>query len=155
MTVARIEDVRNFRKIDERLLTCGQPSEAQLAAARAAGIDVVINLALHDDPRYSLADERGAVEALGMTYRHIPVQFSRPTESDLLAFFDAMDAAAERRVLVHCAANYRVTAFLGLYRQLRQRWPADAAFDAMRTVWTPDATWAAFIDSMVAKYGGT
>jgi len=44
---ARLEDVRNFRQVDARLTTCGQPSEAQLAAARDAGVEVVINLALH------------------------------------------------------------------------------------------------------------
>ncbi len=51
---------------------------------RTAGVDVVINLALHDDPRYSLADERGTVEGVGMTYVHISVQFAAPQESDLL-----------------------------------------------------------------------
>lgn len=154
MATERIEDVRNFRAIDGRLVTCGQPTEAQLAAARNAGVDVVINLALHDDPRYSLADERGTVEALGMTYRHIPVQFGQPTESDLVAFFDAMDATRDQHVLVHCAANYRVTAFLGLYRRLRQGWPVDRAFELMGTVWTPDKVWAGFIASMLAKHGG-
>lgn len=64
MAADRIEDVRNFRRVDERLATCGQPSEAQLTAARGAGVEVVINLARHDDPRYSLSDERGTVEAL-------------------------------------------------------------------------------------------
>jgi protein tyrosine phosphatase (PTP) superfamily phosphohydrolase (DUF442 family) len=106
MAIQRIEDARNFREVDSRLITCGQPTEAQLAAARGAGVEVVVNLALHDDPRYSLADERGTVEALGMAYRHIPVQFDGPTESDLLAFFDAMDATQGQHVLVHCAANY-------------------------------------------------
>ena len=154
MTDARLEDVRNFREVDGRLATCGQPTEAQLEAARSAGVEVVINLALHDDPRYSLPDERGTVEALGMTYRHIPVQFGGPTASDLLAFFDAMDAAQGQRVLVHCAANYRVTAFLGLYRRLRQGWPVDQAFELMRTLWTPDKVWAEFIESTLAKHGG-
>lgn len=153
MTLARIEDAKNFRKSDERILTCGQPSEEQLAAARAGGITVVINLALHDDPRYSLADERGTVEALGMTYRHIPVPFDRPAESDLLAFFEAMDEFKAEKVLVHCAANYRVTAFLGLYRRLRQDWPADRSFELMGTVWTPNEVWAEFLRSMLVKYG--
>jgi protein tyrosine phosphatase (PTP) superfamily phosphohydrolase (DUF442 family) len=103
MADARLEDIRNFREVDGRLATGGQPSAGQLAAARSAGVEVVINLALHDDPRYSLPDERATVESLGMTYRHIPVQFGAPTESDLLAFFDAMEAAQGRHVLVHCA----------------------------------------------------
>jgi uncharacterized protein (TIGR01244 family) len=154
MTTARIEDARNFRKVDEALLTSGQPNEVQLEAARQVGVEVVINLALHDDPRYSLTDERGTVEALGMTYRHIPVQFGEPEEADLLSFFDAMEDAQGRCVLVHCAANYRVTAFLGLYRRLRQGWPVDRAFELMGTVWTPDAVWASFIASMLSKHGG-
>jgi protein tyrosine phosphatase (PTP) superfamily phosphohydrolase (DUF442 family) len=154
MSDARLEDVRNFREVDGRLATCGQPTEAQLAAARTGGVEVVINLALHDDPRYSLRDERATVEALEMIYRHIPVQFSRPTESDLLAFFAAMDAAQGRHVLVHCAANYRVTAFLGLYRCLRQGAPVDEAFELMRSVWTPDKVWTEFIESMLAKHRG-
>ena len=154
MAPTRLQDVRNFRQADDRLTTCGQPTEDQLADARTAGVEVVINLALHDDPRYSLADERGTVEALGMTYVHIPVQFGAPTESDLLAFFDAMDAARERHVLVHCAANYRVTAFLGLYRSLRQGWSTDEAFQLMGTVWKPDAVWSQFIEDMLARHGG-
>ena len=101
-----------------------------------------------------MTDERRTVEALGMTYRNIPVRFDQPTESDLLAFFDAMDAARERQVLVHCAANYRVTAFLGLYRRLRQGWPVDRAFELMYGVWTPDKVWTDFIASMLAKHDG-
>lgn len=154
MTPTPLQDVRNFRRADDRLITCGQPTEEQLASARAAGVEVIINLALHDDPRYSLADERGSVEALGMAYVHIPVQFAAPTEADLLAFFDAMDSARERHVLVHCAANYRVTAFLGLYRRLRQGWPTEDAFQLMDTVWKPDAVWVRFIEAMLAKHGG-
>lgn len=39
-----------------------------MAAIAAAGYDVVINLALHDDPRYSLKDEAASVRALGLEY---------------------------------------------------------------------------------------
>ena len=67
MKPTSLQDVRNFRQVDDKLATCGQPTEEQLADARVAGVVVVINLALHDDPRYSLADERGTVEALGRT----------------------------------------------------------------------------------------
>jgi protein tyrosine phosphatase (PTP) superfamily phosphohydrolase (DUF442 family) len=154
MTTPRIEGAPNFRSVDETLLTSGQPDEAQLAAARQAGVEVVINLALHDDPRYSLADERGTVEGLGMSYRHIPVPFAHPTESDLLVFFAAMKEAQGRRIFVHCAANHRVTAFLGLYRRLCQGWALDRAFELMATVWTPDPVWAAFIESMLRMHGG-
>ena len=36
-------------------------------------------------------------------------------------FCAAMDAHKGEKVLVHCAANYRVTAFMGLYRIIRER----------------------------------
>jgi len=142
---------RNFRKVDEKLFTSGQPNEAQLASARAAGVEVVINLALHDDPRYSLEDETGTVASLGMTYVHIPVQFGAPTEADLLAFFSAMDACRDRPLLVHCGANYRVSAFLGLYNLLKLGQPPDEAFALMDSVWKPDAVWRQFIDDMSTR----
>jgi protein tyrosine phosphatase (PTP) superfamily phosphohydrolase (DUF442 family) len=112
---------------------------------------VVINLALHNDPRYSLPDEAASVKALGMEYFHIPVQFDRPTEQDLLAFFDAMEQSHGHRVWVHCAANMRVTAFLALYRVLRQGWLEDAAFALVREIWQPNEIWSKFIATQLGK----
>jgi len=152
MKTTLITDIINFRRIDAMLDTGGQPSEDELAAAAREGIDVVINLALHDDPRYSLRDEPGTVNALGMDYVHIPVKFDAPTEQDLLAFFDAMEMNARRRILLHCAANKRVTAFLGLYRVIREGWDRDSAFAPMETVWEPNEHWAPFIRAMLEKY---
>jgi uncharacterized protein (TIGR01244 family) len=143
-----LSDIYNFREVDSALLTSGQPTEAQLSSVAQSGVQVVINLAPQSSPS-ALKDEAGAVSALGMGYVHIPVEFSAPTESDLLAFFAAMDASRERKVLVHCAANKRVTAFLGLYRVLRQGSSHDDAFALMQSVWEPDATWARFIAAML------
>ena len=151
MAKRSIADARNFRALDDaRLLTAGQPSEDQLEDAARQGVHVIINLALHDDPRYSLRDEAGTVRGLGMEYIHIPVQFSSPTENDLRAFCDAMDAHKDQKVLVHCAANFRVTAFIGLYRVIRDGWPPEKAFEPMRSVWEPDEVWKTFIARMLA-----
>ena len=111
----------------------------------------MINLALHDDPRYSLPDEAESVRALGLEYVHIPVQFAAPTETDLHAFFDAMERARARRVWVHCAANMRVTAFVGLYRVLREGWPVERAFQLMDGVWKPNEVWSAFIAAQLGQ----
>jgi uncharacterized protein (TIGR01244 family) len=146
-----LSETRNFRQVDESLLTAGQPNEAQLADAARQGVNVVINLALHDDPRYSLADEAGCVRGLGMEYVHIPVQFNAPTEENLRAFITAMDAHKGEKILVHCAANYRVTAFVGLCRVLCEGWVADKAFEPMRSVWEPDVVWKQFIANMLQR----
>ena len=61
------------------------------------------------------------VAAAGVAYIHIPVDFAAPSRADLDAFADAMDANEGRTVHVHCAANYRVSAFYGLYAQ-RKGW---------------------------------
>jgi uncharacterized protein (TIGR01244 family) len=149
---ASLNEARNFRQVDDSLLTAGQPNEAQLADAARQGVKVVINLALHTDPRYSLADEAGCVRALGMEYVHIPVQFNAPTEENLRAFIAAMDAHNGEKILVHCAANYRVTAFVGLYRVLCEGRAAKEAFEPMRSVWEPDGVWNQFIASMLQRH---
>jgi uncharacterized protein (TIGR01244 family) len=143
--------IHNYRAVDDRLGTSGQPTEAQLAAIAQAGFRTVINLALHDDPRYSLPDEAGMVQSLGMAYVHIPVQFKTPQPADLQAFFDAMDAHSTEKVWVHCAANMRVTAFLGLYRVKRLGWSRDKAFELMTGLWEPNETWARFIEESLAS----
>jgi uncharacterized protein (TIGR01244 family) len=151
---ALLSDARNFRQVDESLLTAGQPNEAQLADAARQGVQVVVNLALHNDPRYSLADEAGCVRGLGMDYVHIPVQFKAPTEENLRAFIAAMDLHKGKKILVHCAANYRVTAFVGLYRVLCEGWNTDKAFEPMRSVWEPDAVWKQFIGNILQRMPG-
>jgi protein tyrosine phosphatase (PTP) superfamily phosphohydrolase (DUF442 family) len=143
--------IYNHRAIDDRLGSSGQPTVEQLAAIAAAGYTTVINLALHDDPRYSLPDEAGTVASLGMHYVHIPVQFGTPTRGDLKAFFDAMEAHRSDKVWVHCAANMRVSAFLGLYWMLREGKGRDEAFALMRDLWQPNAVWTAFIDDAIAS----
>ena len=149
-----LTDIRNLHEASSTVMTSAQPSEAQLAEIAAAGYQVVINLGLHDDKRYALADEAGTVEALGMRYEHIPVPFAAPTRVLLEQFFAAMRRHDGRKRWVHCAANFRVSAFVGLWRVLEQGWPRETAFDILRTVanehWAPDATWQAFIDAQLA-----
>jgi hypothetical protein len=63
-----------------------------------------------------------------------------------------MDAHQGEKALVHCAANYRVTAFVGLYRVAREGWTFEEAFKPMRSVWEPDDVWKRFIAEMLARH---
>ena len=152
MTEPAYTHIYNFRAVDESLITSGQPTVPQLQSVAEAGFKTVINLALHDQPRYSLPDERGTVAGLGLAYVHIPVHFEAPTEADLLAFFDAMEAHRGEKILVHCAANMRVSAFLGLYWAVRLGWPDERAFQLQRELWQPNEVWSGFIAAMLAKH---
>ncbi|HVU51227.1 MAG TPA: protein tyrosine phosphatase family protein [Polyangia bacterium] len=145
-----ITDIRNFVAVDERLATAGQPTEDQLRDVAADGYAAVVNLGLLD-PKYCLADEAGLVRSLGMAYRHIPVRFDAPTLEDFRAFVEAMDERAGAKTFVHCAANYRVSAFVSLYGELRLGWSRDRADRLARRVWSPDETWLAFIERCRAE----
>jgi protein tyrosine phosphatase (PTP) superfamily phosphohydrolase (DUF442 family) len=137
-------DIDNWRRLGPSLTTSGQPTEPQLAAIAALGVRQVINLGLHTHEK-ALADEAASVAALGMFYVHIPVDFAKPTEADLLAFYAAMAACAGRTIHVHCIANYRVSAFIYRYRIDRLGWsPADARPD-LEEVWRPEGVWAALV----------
>ena len=138
-------EIFNCREVSPTLATSGQPKEDQLRAIAAAGYEVVVNLALHDDPRYSLPDEAATVRTSGVEYVHIPVQFAKPTREDLDAFFAAMEQHRGKKLWVHCAANMRVTAFLGLYWAVREGWEESRAFELMNSLWKPNEVWASFI----------
>ena len=139
-----LDDIKAFLEVGRDLATAGQPLEAQVGELAEAGFEVVVNLGLLD-PRYCLADEAGLVTSLGMAYHHIPVDFNAPTPGDLEAFFGVMDAARDKKVFVHCAANYRVSSFVALYGESRFGWSPEQADAHIRRVWEPNEVWKAFI----------
>ena len=138
-----IDGIFNFRRLDDRITTSGQPSEEQVSALAADGVTTVINLGLHDHER-ALPDEAASVAAAGMRYVHIPVPFDAPGEDHYAAFTQAMAAADGEKVHVHCIMNMRVTAFFD--RWLRDQGKGDAeARRLMDSVWQPGGAWARFI----------
>ena len=147
-----LREVINFRRLAGHLITGGQPTEEQLALAAAAGVEVVINLG-RLDPAYALPDERGTVAALGLIYEHIPVVWAEPHAADLDAFFAALARHAGRRLFVHCAANYRASAFNMLYRVLRLGWRIEDARPDLDAIWDPAEypQWQAFIEAALAS----
>ena len=136
--------IYNFRRLSPRLTTSGQPDDAQLVGLRDAGIRVVVNLALEDSPG-ALIDEAGTLAALGVRYVHLPVVFSAPSESDFTTFVALMDDLGDAPVHIHCAANYRVSAFFYRYRTERLGWSEADARPDLEAIWQPDAVWQKFL----------
>jgi protein tyrosine phosphatase (PTP) superfamily phosphohydrolase (DUF442 family) len=141
----QMEGVLNYLPISDRLGTAGQPTVEQFAAIRAAGYQVVINLAMPNSTN-ALPNESELVGAQGMAYLHIPVVWESPTAEDFERFLAVMDQNRERKVLVHCALNMRVSCFVYLYRVLRLGTPAEAAWQDVLTIWEPDGVWQRFVD---------
>jgi protein tyrosine phosphatase (PTP) superfamily phosphohydrolase (DUF442 family) len=146
------ETIYNYRKVNDTCITGGQPTAEQLQSAADEGFRTVINLA-PIDPRYSLDDEAGLVQSFGMIYHHIPVAWENPQDSDLAAFERVMQTLPEGKTLIHCAANFRVTAFYSLYALKHLGWSADQA-DAFRaSIWQGSdyPIWQAFIERMIVQ----
>lgn len=137
-------DIFNWRRVDDRVTTSGQPSEAQLAEIADLGVSQVVNLGLHTHDE-ALKDEAATVAALGMTYTHIPVEFTAPTEDDFARFCAVVAETPQSALHVHCIVNARVSAFF--YRWRRDVLGVDEteARAAMETVWKPGGVWARFI----------
>ena len=149
MKTPRLSEIYSFRAIGERIGTAGQPTEPQFRAVRDAGFEAVINLALPTSDN-ALANEGSIVTGLGMSYLHIPVDFKTPTTADFRAFCGVMEAFAGRPVFVHCAANMRVSAFVFLFRVLRQGVNVADADKDLRAIWQPDDVWDRFITDQLA-----
>ena len=146
-----VEEIKNFAAIDGRVGTAGQPSEDELRDVAADGYQAVINLGLLN-PEYCLPDEAGLAASLGLAYRHLPVVFDAPTLADFDAFVTGMDAWADKRVFVHCAANFRVSAFMAVYGEMRLGWTREHADRHARSQWEPNRTWQQFVAACRARY---
>ncbi len=141
-----LEQLTNYYPISPLILTAGQPTAEQIGLVAAAGCQAVINLARPSSPN-ALTDEAELAAAQGMDYIAIPVVWEEPTLDDLARFFTAMEANQARKVFVHCVVNYRVSAFIYLYRVLRLGADPDEAIWDLRSIWEPDPQWAEFIET--------
>lgn len=152
MSTAGLEHIVNFRRISDGVATAGQPVAEQFADIKAAGYDVVINLAMPDSTN-ALLNEAEIVAGQGMEYLHLPVIWDGPTEQDLRWFFEALARYQGRKVFVHCALNWRVSAFMFLHQVIEQGVDRETARQALHSVWQPNSTWECFIGRMLEKHG--
>ena len=149
-----IEASRNFRRITGTLTTSGVVRPEALKALALQGYEVVVNL-LPETSEYAVPHEREIVESQGIEYIHIPVDFKHPVPSDFDRFSEALDRVIDNKVHVHCAANYRVSAFYALYEVGRGHWSTDRAIKFMCDIWQPaeHPGWSEFVTDVLAKIG--
>lgn len=132
-----VKDAYNFRAISDLVATAGRVEPEQLAQLGSEGFEVVINL-LPDSSQYAVTGERQQLERQGIEYLYLPVDFAQPTVADYRQFRQLMQRAGDRKLLVHCAANYRVSAFYSRYALEVGRWSRAEADQFMLSVWQPD-----------------
>jgi protein tyrosine phosphatase (PTP) superfamily phosphohydrolase (DUF442 family) len=142
-----MKDIYHYQYLDENLSSSGMPTADQLKDVAVAGVQLVINLAPHDAPN-AIPEEARLVESLGMEYINIPITWRAPEVDGLTRFLNEMDAHAGKKILVHCEANYRASAFVMLHRVLRLGWNKADAIPVMEKMWNLEdfPVWEQFID---------
>ena len=147
-----MKDIYHYWYYHDTLSSSGMPTADQMKSVADAGVQVVINLAPHD-VAHALPNEAELVNSLGMEYVNIPVPWGAPRIEFLTRFIDIMDTHSDKKILVHCEANYRASAFIMLYRVLRLGWKKEDAIPVMERMWNPEdfAVWQKFIDDQLAR----
>ena len=148
-----MKDIYHFQSLAENLSSSGMPTKEQLKEIAGAGVQVVINLAPHEAPN-AVPHEDELVKTLSMEYINIPVTWRAPESEALIRFMDSMDSHAGKRILVHCEANYRASAFIMMYRVLRLGWKKEDAVPVMEKMWNPEdfPVWKKFINDNLVDH---
>ena len=143
----RVPAMISFLRIHENLVTAGQPQAVHFPVLAKAGYDTVINLAMPNSSNY-LPDEAQLCAQNGLRYVALPVEWKNPTENNLREFFAQMETLKNRKTLVHCALNMRVSVFVFLYRVIQLGESVEVASQDLRRIWQPDEIWNAFAQKM-------
>jgi protein tyrosine phosphatase (PTP) superfamily phosphohydrolase (DUF442 family) len=138
----------NYIPINETLSTSGQPTPTQIEAIGMAGYECIINLALHDSTD-ALYDEGGMVSEAGMNYFHIPVPFDAPTKTHLRLFLNIMKALEGQKVWLHCAYNWRASAFTYHYKCTVLGLAVNKSDMLVLQQWQPDTAWLRFLEDSI------
>ena len=138
------ESTYRYLKIDDRISTSGQPTAAQFASIKGENFDAVINLS-PTDAISAIKDQAEILEALGLDYVHIRVDFDNPSAVAFEHFALEMTNRAEQRIWIHCAANLRVAAFLYRYRVSVLGWSEPEAAIDLDRIWSPSSIWSRFL----------
>jgi protein tyrosine phosphatase (PTP) superfamily phosphohydrolase (DUF442 family) len=104
----------------------GNPQQSNYKPQSRRASRTAINLATHQAGE-SLKNEAILVRSLGMNYYHIPVEWENPQLSNFVAFEQVIDEVSTSKTFIHCAANFRLTAFYSLYAMKNLNWTESQA----------------------------
>ena len=135
-----MKKILNHIKINQLISTSGQLKIEEFELIANEGFEVVINLAVPTTSN-SLENEDKIVSNLNMTYIHIPVSFENPKISDLKLFLNILQSLGANKVWIHCAKNYRVSAFIYVYHKYILHTPFEQIDLSIFDIWKPSLIW--------------
>ena len=92
--------------------------------------------------------EGSVTSGLGMSYVHMPVEFDAPTAEQAQRFIALMKVWEGKRIILHCAMNLRVSAFMYLYLKHAFGLDEDRASSPILAHWEPQMSdvWREFME---------
>ncbi|MGV6851286.1 MAG: protein tyrosine phosphatase family protein [bacterium] len=135
-----VQDIYHYYQHPFNIATSGQPTASEFDDILAQGYKSVINLALPDSDG-ALLNEASIVTESGANYVQIPIDFEHPKIEQLKLFMDLLDTLTGQKIWVHCAANFRVSAFMYCYLINRKGFSEDQAKSDIFEFWKPEQVW--------------
>lgn len=130
-TFDALSGIANACQATPTMVTGGQPTAEQLAAFKAAGGAVVLDIRDPMEPRPF--DEPAKLKALGLEYVNVPVVAGQVGEAQMERILAAVRANKEKQMLFHCGSGNRVGGALIAYFMLDLGMDEEAAVEqAMR-----------------------
>ncbi len=140
--------VMNFHRIDDSLASGGHFTDGGLGKIQAQGVELIIDL--RPEPPEG---QRKRVQAAGIEWAHVPMEWKAPKAEDFEKFAQVLKANPDAHILIQCAANYRASSMTFLHRVIHLGEPPEQAREALLSVWEPNETWQAYIDKILAAHG--
>ncbi|WP_434939244.1 protein tyrosine phosphatase family protein [Shewanella sp. HL-SH8] len=152
----KLQQIKAVKFNQNQVITAGLPTPEQFALLQQAGVKTVINLIPDNNPN-ALKNEQQIVTELGMQYHNISVDWQQPTLENVEQFFALMKANNNQPVVVHCAANYRASAFYYLYLATQQDQQVDindtlSPWGDLQKSFEEYPQWQALIETVKQKY---
>ena len=120
--------ISNFGQMDERFYRGARPKQKDFPVLKDLGIQTVIDLT-DNTPQ-----EKGYVEALGMTYVNIAIPDKKdPTDEQIAQFLKLVNDPATGKFYVHCAGGRHRTGVMGaVYRFNNYQWNFNQVYAEMQ-----------------------
>lgn len=106
----------NACRATPNIITGGQPTAAQLAALRAAGGGIVLDIRDPMEPRP--LDEPAEAKAQGLEYVNVPISGGVLNDDKLRRILEVLRGAGDRQVFFHCQSGNRVGGAMVAYLML-------------------------------------
>lgn len=149
-----VSDILAYQAIHPGLHTSGQPTAEQFASIRAAGVDVVVNVALTNASNglihQGLFEDRIVLD-LGMDYVHLPLVWDQPSAAQAFTVLKYIHHLQGQTVWLHCAKNMRVSCLMYLYRLHWLGYSIDEAQPYLQRIWEPNATWTGLMNAVAMQ----